>query len=67
MDLQQFLQHWEIIKFKYASQETVIRFLMFLNNIWDGEEPSESWQKAVIIPVHKNGNNSYNSSAQEWK
>jgi hypothetical protein len=34
----------------------IIRFLRFLKNTWDGEEPPESWLKAIIIPVHKKGN-----------
>jgi hypothetical protein len=42
--------------FRYASQEFVIRFPKIFNNIWNGEEPPESWQKAIIIPLQKKGN-----------
>jgi len=48
-ELQHFLQGCEIIKpqeepinkelFECASQEFLIKFLRFLNNIWDGEKP----------------------------
>jgi hypothetical protein len=42
--------------FKCTSQEFVIRFLRFLNDIWNGEEHPECWLKAVLTPMHKKGN-----------
>jgi hypothetical protein len=56
------LQGCEIIKLqertvvKCANQDFIMRFITFLNNIWSGEELTESWLKAIIIPVHKKRN-----------
>jgi hypothetical protein len=33
-------------------KEFIIHFSRFLN-IWNGEEPPESWLKAIIIPVYR--------------
>jgi hypothetical protein len=37
--------------FKYSCQSFLIRFLNFLNRIWEGEEPPKSWLKSVVIPI----------------
>jgi hypothetical protein len=42
--------------FKYSCQSFLIRFLNFLNTIWEGEEPPKSWMKSVVIPISKKGN-----------
>jgi hypothetical protein len=42
-----------------------MKFLRFLNNIQDKGKPSESWQKAIIIPVHKEGNIKHGKSMEE--
>jgi hypothetical protein len=42
--------------FKYSCQTFLIRFLNFLNTIWEGEEPPKSWMKSVVIPIFKKGN-----------
>jgi hypothetical protein len=42
--------------FKYFCQSFLIRFLIFLNRIWEGEEPPKIWMKSVVIPIFKNGN-----------
>jgi hypothetical protein len=36
--------------FKYSCQSFLIRFLNFLNTIWEGEEPPKSWMKSVVTP-----------------
>jgi len=41
--------------FKYSSQKFIQRFLNFLNLLWEGQQIPESWTKAVIIPIHKEG------------
>jgi hypothetical protein len=42
--------------FKHGNQKFEVRFLRFLNNVRDGEEPPEIWLKAIIIPVHRKEN-----------
>jgi hypothetical protein len=39
--------------FKYAGEDFQYRLLYFLNLIWQGKTPAESWQKAIIVPLHK--------------
>jgi hypothetical protein len=39
--------------FKYAGEDFQYRLLYFLNLIWQGKIPPETWQKAVIVPLHK--------------
>jgi hypothetical protein len=41
--------------FKYAGEDFQYRFLNFLNSIWQGDTPLESWQRALIVPLHKKG------------
>jgi hypothetical protein len=41
--------------FKYAGQDFQYLFLYFLNVVWQGETPPESWQKSLVIPLHKKG------------
>jgi hypothetical protein len=41
--------------FKYAGEDFQHRFLYSLNSIWQGKIPPESWQKALIVPLHKKG------------
>jgi hypothetical protein len=59
MNLQQALQGFECsrggLNQYRVIQEFIIRFLIFLNNIWDGKESPESWLKTIIIAMHKKG------------
>jgi GTP-dependent phosphoenolpyruvate carboxykinase len=41
--------------FKYAGEDFQYRLLYFLNLIWHGKTPPESWQKAITVPLHKKG------------
>jgi hypothetical protein len=41
--------------FKYAGEDSQYRPLYFQNLIWQGKIPPESWQKAIIVPLHKKG------------
>jgi sorting nexin-29 len=41
--------------FKYAGEDFQYRLLHFLNLIWQVKIPPESWQKAIIVPLHKKG------------
>jgi len=42
--------------FKYAGQTFLLRFLSFLNKIWNGQQPPKSWSQSLVIPIHKSGN-----------
>jgi hypothetical protein len=46
----------DIDLFKHISQEFMIRILVLLKNMWDGDEPPENWLKTIIIPVCNKGN-----------
>jgi hypothetical protein len=43
------------VLFKYTGQDFQYRFLYFLSMVWQGETPPESWQKSLVIPLHKKG------------
>jgi sorting nexin-29 len=38
--------------FKYAGEDFQYRLLYFLNLIWQGKTPPDSWQKAITVPLH---------------
>jgi hypothetical protein len=44
-----------IVIFQYAGKLFNNRFLQLLNNIWNNSIPPKSWQKAVVVPLHKKG------------
>jgi hypothetical protein len=41
--------------FKFSDKLFKERLLNFMNKIWKGETPPQSWQKAVVIPIFKKG------------
>jgi hypothetical protein len=41
--------------FKYAGEDFLYRLLYFLNYIWQSDTPPESWQKPLVVPLHKKG------------
>jgi hypothetical protein len=41
--------------YKFAGEAFQYRLLYFLNFIWQGKTLPESWQKAIILPLHKKG------------
>jgi hypothetical protein len=41
--------------FKYATSEFKTCLLAFFNRILNGEKHPESWNKAIVIPIYKKG------------
>jgi hypothetical protein len=41
--------------FRYAAEDFQYRILYFLNSVWQGETPPESWQKALVVQLYKKG------------